>query len=101
MFLFDHDNRLSQALFEDILVSRSAVRYPTLEELKWRVDVTISSSSLSRVLKPTILMQTTTSDGKQKSFELSLDKFHELRYNVAKVLKDMEDLEKMPILKIK
>lgn len=45
-------------------------------------------------------MEVTTSDGRIKTFELSIEKFHELRYNVAKVLKDMEDLEQIPILKI-
>lgn len=45
-------------------------------------------------------MEATSSDGQIRTFELSLEKFHELRYNVAKVLKDMEDLEQIPILKI-
>jgi hypothetical protein len=33
------------------------IRFPKLEKLRWRVDVIISSGSLSRVLRPTILMQ--------------------------------------------
>ena len=74
--------------------------YPGLDDLKWRVDVTISTSSMSRVLKPSILMQLATTDGQKKTFDLPLEKFHELRYNVAKVLKEMETLEKHPILKI-
>ena len=32
-------------------------RFPRLEELHWRVDVAISSSSLLRVFRPSILMQ--------------------------------------------
>lgn len=39
------------------------VRFPTLADLRWRVDVTISTSSLNRVLKPTLLFQLTLSDG--------------------------------------
>lgn len=35
----------------------SCVSYPTLQSVKWRIDICISSSSLSRVLKPTILMR--------------------------------------------
>jgi hypothetical protein len=46
-------------------------------------------------------MHITTSEGKQKTFELSVEKFHELRYNVAKVLKDMDDMERLQILKLK
>ncbi len=40
------------------------------------------------------------SEGKRKTFEMTVEKFHELRYNVSKVLKDMEDMEKLNILKI-
>lgn len=86
---------LEKAIFE------TGLRYPTLDNFSWRVDVTISSNSLSRVLKPTILMTTVTSNGQKKTFEVSVEKFHELRYNVAKVLKEMEDLERLQILKIK
>ena len=35
----------------------SRIRCPRLERLRWRVDVVISSGSLSRVMRPTILMQ--------------------------------------------
>jgi len=76
------------------------IRFPTLSSLKWRVDVIVSSSFTSRVMTPVVMMETTASDGPKNTFELSVDKFHELRYNVAKVLKDMEDLEHNPILKI-
>jgi len=76
------------------------IRFPTLSSLKWRVDVIVSSSFTSRVLTPVVMMETTSSDGAKNTFELPVDMFHELRYNVAKVLKDMEDLEQNPILKI-
>lgn len=33
------------------------VGFPTLANLRWRIDVTISSGSLSRVMRPSILMQ--------------------------------------------
>lgn len=45
-------------------------------------------------------MEMTTSDGKVKTFEVSHDKFHELRFNVARVLKEVQDLEQLQILKI-
>jgi hypothetical protein len=116
------------------------VRFPTLADLRWRVDVTISTSSLNRVLKPTLLFQLTLSDGtittahahahsvrstvrcrdcsnsrrygvcvmnviasagSIRTFELTVEQFHELRFDVARVLKDMGDLENNPILKIK
>lgn len=79
---------------------RSRPRLPQLESLNWRVDVGISTSSLNRVLEPTVLMELTLTDGRIHSFEIPVSKFHELRYNVAFVLKEMEDLEKRSILKI-
>jgi len=43
-------------------------------------------------------MQLTLSNGKIYTFECSVDKFHELRYNVAKILKSLEDLKEHPTL---
>jgi len=85
--------------FQTALVNKR-LRYPTLEAVKWRVDVTISTQTMSRVLKPSVLMEIHTSDGKRRTFEMSVEKFHELRFNVAKMLKDAEEVEKLNILKI-
>lgn len=73
---------------------------PTIEDFKWRVDVAISTSSLARALQPSILMQMKLSDGNSHRFEVPVSKFQELRYNVALILKEMNDLEKRNILKI-
>ncbi|XP_069026531.1 COMM domain-containing protein 5 [Embiotoca jacksoni] len=73
---------------------------PTVEEFKWRVDVAISTSSLARALQPSVLMQMKLSDGSFQRFEVPMSKFQELRYNVALILKEMNDLEKRSILKI-
>lgn len=60
------------------------------------MDVAISSSSLLRVFRPCILMQVALSDGRIKTFDVPVDQFHQLRYNVAKVLRDMQELERHP-----
>ncbi|XP_017278597.1 COMM domain-containing protein 5 isoform X1 [Kryptolebias marmoratus] len=73
---------------------------PTLEDFKWRVDVSISTSSLARALQPSVLTQMKLSDGSFHRFEVPVSKFQELRYNVALILKEMNDLEKRSILKI-
>uniref|UniRef100_UPI00398F40A2 COMM domain-containing protein 5 isoform X1 n=2 Tax=Pristiophorus japonicus TaxID=55135 RepID=UPI00398F40A2 len=75
-------------------------RLPSLQDFRWRVDVAISSSSLTRALQPSILMQLKLSDGEAHRFEVPVAKFQELRYNVALILKEMNDLEKRSILKI-
>ncbi|RMC08125.1 hypothetical protein DUI87_15158 [Hirundo rustica rustica] len=80
------------------LIRRS--RLPSIQDFKWRVDVAISTSSLARALQPSILMMMKLSDGTAHRFEVPLSKFQELRYNVALILKEMNDLEKRSIMKI-
>ena len=91
--------RNSRAELEDCLV-QGRVAYPRLNAFRWRVDVAISSSSLSRVLRPSILMQMHTSDGSIKTFECPVEQFHQLRHSVATVLRDMKKLERHPIMRI-
>ncbi|XP_007481477.1 COMM domain-containing protein 5 [Monodelphis domestica] len=82
------------------LAREQGARLPTVEDFRWRVDVAISTSSLARSLQPSILMQLKLSDGKAHRFEVPVAKFQELRYNVALILKEMNDLEKRCSLKI-
>ncbi|KAF4085584.1 hypothetical protein AMELA_G00096940 [Ameiurus melas] len=84
----------------DASVTQHGPRLPKLEQFRWRVDVAISTSSLSRALQPTVLMQLKLSDGNLHQFEVSMSKFQDLRYNVALILKEMNDLEKLSVLKI-
>lgn len=76
------------------------IQFPKLHKLRWRIDVTISSGMLSRIMRPNILMQMILKDGTVKTFEISLEQFTQLRYSVAKVLHDIQTLERHPILKI-
>uniref|UniRef100_A0A7S3CZ28 COMM domain-containing protein 5 n=1 Tax=Palpitomonas bilix TaxID=652834 RepID=A0A7S3CZ28_9EUKA len=73
---------------------------PHLENVRWRVDVAISTSSSHRALKPSITMELSLTDGSVKTFEMSIEEFHELRYNVAKLLKEFHDMEKSQLFKI-
>ncbi|XP_064404733.1 COMM domain-containing protein 5-like isoform X2 [Halichondria panicea] len=45
------------------------VALPKMDSVRWRIDVTISNSSLHRVLEPSILMEMTLSNGAIKTFE--------------------------------
>ena len=51
-------------------------------------------------MRPSVLMQTKLTDGSIHQFEMNIFRFHQLRYYVAKTLKDMQDVEKLAILKI-
>ncbi|XP_012349141.1 uncharacterized protein LOC100867462 isoform X2 [Apis florea] len=68
--------------------------YPHLISCKWRIDITISSSVLNRVLEPYIIMEWTFNNGKRQIFELSLPKFHQLRHAIATILVEMQKVEK-------
>ncbi|KAG1714426.1 COMM domain-containing protein 5 [Nymphon striatum] len=73
---------------------------PSLDQVRWRVDVTISTSHLNRVLEPCVLMELNLTDGSKHTFEVPVTKFHKLRHDVAQLLREMEDLEKRSIFKI-
>ena len=77
----------------DASVVESRVSLPRFLTLKWRVDVTISNTLLQRALIPTILCELLLKNGRANLFEMSLDKFHQLRFNVALVLKEMDELD--------
>ncbi|EKX38279.1 hypothetical protein GUITHDRAFT_154763 [Guillardia theta CCMP2712] len=78
----------------------SGPSFPSLEDMRWRVDVTISTTSLSRVMRPTILMQWTLSDGSIETFEVSVDKLQDLRYDVAKSLQELKELENTQLFRL-
>eukprot|EP01125_Pyxidicula_operculata_P017573 TRINITY_DN6157_c0_g1_i2.p1 TRINITY_DN6157_c0_g1~~TRINITY_DN6157_c0_g1_i2.p1 ORF type:complete len:227 (-),score=47.13 TRINITY_DN6157_c0_g1_i2:29-709(-) len=91
----------SRSIVEKITVEEGEnVSFPTLDSMDWRVDVSISTSEMARLLKPTILMRMVDSDGNIKTFEMNLEQFNKLRYNVARVIKEFDIIEKLPILKI-
>lgn len=91
-------NGASAAAVDVGLKHTSESGFPQITDVRWRIDVTISTTSLARVFKPSIPMQVTLTDGTIANFECSVEKFHELRYSVAKALKNAQDLQQHPIL---
>lgn len=69
--------------------------------MQWRVDVTISSTALARVFRPTILMSLSLSPPSSRvvTLNMSVESFHKLRYEVARALKHVQELEQHPTLK--
>merc|ERR1711974_264269 len=80
--------------------TNSVIRFPTVEDIKWRVDINISSSSTALSLRPSVLMRMKLTNDTTQQFEMNIFRFHQLRYYVAKTLKDMQDIEQLAILKI-
>eukprot|EP01031_Cornospumella_fuschlensis_P025604 gene25604-30922_t len=85
---------------EQTMVSTKRISFAKLQKLRWRIDVCISTGSLSRVMRPQILMQMVTREGAVHTFEVSAEQFNQLRYSVAKVLSDMSGMERHPIIRI-
>ena len=69
--------------------------------MQWRVDVTISSTALARVFRPSILLSLTLSPPSSRvvTLGLSTEHFHKLRYEVARALKHVQELEQHPTLR--
>ena len=89
----------SRAALEEAAV-RGRIGFAQLDKLRWRVDVVISSGSLSRVMRPTLLMEMTLSNGRVRTFEVSVAQFNQLRFGAAKMLNDMQTLERHPVMRI-
>ena len=68
--------------------------------MKWRVDVSISTSSLDKIMKPSVMVELSLSDGSIKTFEMDVDQFQKLRYDTARLLRQMQEIERHPIMRI-
>eukprot|EP00667_Euglena_gracilis_P027125 EG_transcript_33293 len=79
----------------EVATARPGVpQYPGLADLRWRVDVTISTGVLQRAFVPTVLAELTLTDGTIHTFELTVEQLQQFRFQVANALKDMLYLEK-------
>jgi len=65
-----------------------------LTNMRWRVDVVMTSTALSKVRKPYVLAELHFDDGEVKTLEMSVEKFQDFRYHVARVLKEMNQIER-------
>lgn len=76
--------------------------FPTLADFQWRVDVAISSTSLSRIFQPSVLLgfllQSTDGKTQHHTIECSIERFRKLKLEVAKALKLTEDICAHPML---
>jgi len=53
-----------------------------------------------RTLEPSVLLKLKLSNGNKVSLELNIKKFHILRYNIATILKEIDDVENRQIFKL-
>jgi hypothetical protein len=74
---------------------------PSLVDVAWRTDVAIASDGMARVLQPSILMSVATSDGEKRTFACSPEAIEQLRFGIASLLAEMNQVESLQILKVK
>lgn len=97
--LFLKVTKQGRTFMEDSLQT-TQVSIPHLHRFKWRVDITISSSTVQKIFRPTLLVTLIDTNGNMKTFEMSVQQFHGLRYKVAKALLAMQEVERHPIIRI-
>lgn len=87
--------------FQEFFAERSKEKwFSHVVDVRWRVDVTISTKDKVRLMKPVIMMQFELNNGELHTFETTAEQFASLRYAVANALKEMQRIEDHHIMKI-
>ncbi|PRD25305.1 UNVERIFIED_CONTAM: COMM domain-containing protein 5 [Trichonephila clavipes] len=89
------DTSLKQDIFKEDL-HELGINGEYIEDL---TNVVYGQSTLNRVLEPAIVMEVQLSDGRRETFEVHPSQFHRMRFAVATLLKEIENLEMRSILK--
>ncbi|XP_014236607.1 COMM domain-containing protein 5-like [Trichogramma pretiosum] len=71
---------------------------PHVVACKWRIDITISSSSMSKVMEPCIIMEWILSNNYTYVFELSVPCFYKLKNTVIESLTELKKLESYKVV---
>lgn len=69
-----------------------------LKDFHWKIDVALSTNSLSKVLRPEIQLQFDNSED-SANFHMTISQFQELRRQTASVIKDLLYLNQFNFIK--
>ncbi|KAG5886352.1 hypothetical protein JTB14_000454 [Gonioctena quinquepunctata] len=61
--------------------------------LKWRIDISLSNSSLVKKVPMNLLLSLTLKNGKKYRIKVDAKEFHRLRFNIAVIFKEMNSLK--------
>ena len=67
-------------------------------DFRWRIDVSLSTNSLSKVLKPEVLVCIRTPTASHQ-FHMTVRQFTELRRSTAALLRDLQALDQFVFIK--
>ena len=60
---------------------------------QWKLNVVLSTTQLNKVLKPEVFLEMTTAQGKKVRMFMQVEKFEELRRQVAYLLRYSQQIE--------
>lgn len=90
------------ALMGEFARTRSTVERVRNEQrvtdFRWRIDVSLSTNSLSKVLKPEVLVRIRTPTASYQ-FHMTVRQFTELRRSTAALLRDLQALDQFVFIK--
>ncbi|KAL4459452.1 hypothetical protein ABPG74_018065 [Tetrahymena malaccensis] len=64
-----------------------------LAKIEWKVEVSLSSIKMKKILRPAVLLTFHTKQGTTKTFYLDIYQFQELRKNLALVMRQIHQIE--------
>uniref|UniRef100_A0A914W572 COMM domain-containing protein 5 n=1 Tax=Plectus sambesii TaxID=2011161 RepID=A0A914W572_9BILA len=71
---------------------------PTVTAIGWRINIIVSTCHLSQTLQPFVELTLTLSDGRVKLIEMTVSKFHTLRYQISLALKQLQSIQSTGLL---
>ncbi|XP_011192827.1 COMM domain-containing protein 5 [Zeugodacus cucurbitae] len=70
------------------------------KNLQWRINISLGEGTCNGSINaPTIILHFQLPDGRYRTLEFPLSMFHQLRYNVALLLSEMQALESRAVMK--
>lgn len=69
-----------------------------LNEMTWRIDVALSTNSLSRVLKPEVQVKLTSGE-EEINFHMTVAQFQEFRRQTASLIKDIFAMDQFAFIR--
>lgn len=88
-FMYDSLAQNGNKIIQHEQTEQDLSSFPSFKDLHWRIDVTLTSSKVKTVRKPSVLLGFTLSDDSVHTMQCSVEQFHQMRYDVAKLLRQM------------
>ncbi|ENN74221.1 hypothetical protein HUJ04_012685 [Dendroctonus ponderosae] len=84
------DNRKE---LEDTFFVPNYDNFRNVSSMKWRIDISLLNSALTTKTPPSVILSISLKNGKSYTIELNPKAFHLLRFNVARLLREMKCLQ--------